>query len=60
MKKLSGRLTLLGVVLVLSIGFFLPTFPTLYRPLPAWLKQVLPTRGITLGLDLQGGIHLVL
>ena len=60
MKKLGGRLTLLGMVLVLSIGFFLPTFPTLYRPLPDWLKQVLPTRGITLGLDLQGGIHLVL
>jgi len=60
MKKLGGRLTLLGMVLVLSIGFFLPTFPPLYRPLPDWLKQVLPTRGITLGLDLQGGIHLVL
>src|SRR5438105_3326036 len=60
MKKLSGRLTLLGVVLVLSIGFLLPSFPPLYDPLPDWLKKVLPTRGIALGLDLQGGIHLVL
>src|SRR5437867_5918021 len=60
MKKLSGRLTLLVVVLVLSIGFLLPSFPPLYDPLPDWLKKVLPTRGIALGLDLQGGIHLVL
>src|SRR5438132_10135105 len=60
MKKLGGRLTLLGVVLVLSIGFLLPSFPPLYDPLPDWLKKVLPTRGIALGLDLQGGIHLVL
>ena len=60
MKKLSGRLTLLVVVLVLSIGFLLPSFPPLYDPLPDLLKKVLPTRGIALGLDLQGGIHLVL
>src|SRR5213594_246426 len=60
MKKLGGRLTLLGVVLVLSVGFFLPSFPPLYDPIPDWLKKVLPTRGIALGLDLQGGIHLVL
>ncbi len=60
MKRLGGRLTLLGVVLVLSIAFFLPSYPPLYNSLPDWLKKVLPTRGIALGLDLQGGIHLVL
>ncbi len=28
--------------------------------MPSWLKTVLPNKGITLGLDLQGGIHMVL
>jgi len=60
MKRVGGRLLLLGVVVVLSIVFFLPSYPALYGRLPAWAKSVLPNKGITLGLDLQGGIHLVL
>lgn len=60
MKKVGGRFALLGLVLILSIAFFLPSVPRLYQPLPDWLKKVLPSKGITLGLDLQGGIHLVL
>lgn len=60
MKKVGGRFALLGIVLVLSVAFFLPSYPRLYQALPDWSKKVLPTKGITLGLDLQGGIHLVL
>lgn len=60
MKKVGGRFALLGLVMVLSIAFFLPSYPALYRSLPTWLKKVLPSKGISLGLDLQGGIHLVL
>jgi len=60
MKKVGGRFALLGLVLILSVAFFLPSVPGLYQPLPDWLKKVLPSKGITLGLDLQGGIHLVL
>ncbi|WP_447973386.1 protein translocase subunit SecD [Nitrospira sp. Kam-Ns4a] len=60
MKKVGGRFALLGVVVILSIAFFLPSYPALYRSLPGWLKKVLPSKGIALGLDLQGGIHLVL
>ncbi len=60
MKKVRGRLILLSVVLILSIVFFLPSYPRLYQSLPSWMKRVLPDKGITLGLDLQGGIHLVL
>ncbi|HXF93837.1 MAG TPA: protein translocase subunit SecD [Nitrospiraceae bacterium] len=60
MKKVSGRLALLAFVLVMSFIFFLPSYQPLYRQLPDWLKTVLPNKGITLGLDLQGGIHLVL
>ena len=60
MKKVGGRFALLGVVVILSIAFFLPSYPALFRSLPDWLKKVLPSKGITLGLDLQGGIHLVM
>ena len=28
--------------------------------MPGWAKSVLPNKGITLGLDLQGGIHMVM
>jgi len=51
---------LVGFVVILSIIFFIPSVPALYQHLPGWLKSVLPNKGITLGLDLQGGIHLVL
>jgi preprotein translocase subunit SecD len=60
MKKVGGRLLALAVVVVGSIVFFLPSYQPLYKELPKWLRSVLPDKGITLGLDLQGGIHLVL
>jgi len=60
MKKVGGRFALVGLVIVVSLVFFIPSVPALYQPLPEWLKSVLPNKGITLGLDLQGGIHLVL
>jgi preprotein translocase subunit SecD len=60
MKKVGGRFALVSLVIVVSLVFFIPSVPALYQPLPSWLKAVLPNKGITLGLDLQGGIHLVL
>jgi preprotein translocase subunit SecD len=60
MKKVGGRLLALAAVVVGSIVFFLPSYQPLYKELPKWLRSVLPDKGITLGLDLQGGIHLVL
>ena len=60
MKKISGRLTLLVLVLLVSVLCFLPSYSSLYQALPGWAKSVLPNKGITLGLDLQGGIHLVM
>ncbi|MGH7217044.1 MAG: protein translocase subunit SecD [Nitrospiraceae bacterium] len=60
MKKVGGRLTLLALMVVMSVIFFLPSYPPLYQALPDWLKRVMPNKGITLGLDLQGGIHLVM
>ncbi|MBI5855672.1 MAG: protein translocase subunit SecD [Nitrospirae bacterium] len=60
MKKVGGRIALLGAVVLLSLAFFIPSYSGLYGSLPDWLKRVFPNKGITLGLDLQGGIHLVL
>ncbi len=60
MKKVSGRLSLLVLVMTVSVACFLPSYQPVYHALPAWAKAVLPNKGITLGLDLQGGIHMVL
>ncbi|MGH7183238.1 MAG: protein translocase subunit SecD, partial [Nitrospiraceae bacterium] len=60
MKKVGGRLALLVLVVMASLIFFIPSYQPFYQALPGWLKQVVPSKGITLGLDLQGGIHLVM
>ncbi|HLZ33336.1 MAG TPA: protein translocase subunit SecD [Nitrospira sp.] len=60
MKKVSGRLTLLVLVMLVSVVCFLPSYQPFYQALPGWAKAVLPNKGITLGLDLQGGIHMVM
>ena len=60
MKKVRGRLLLLLLVVVISVFFFVPSFPDVHQALPAWTKSFLPNKGISLGLDLQGGIHLVM
>lgn len=60
MKKVGGRFALLGLVVVLSVVFFLPSYKPLYQALPEGLRKILPDKGITLGLDLQGGIHMVM
>jgi preprotein translocase subunit SecD len=60
MKKVGGRLTLLLLVILLSAVWFIPSYQPLYQALPGWVKTVLPNKGITLGLDLQGGIHMVM
>ena len=60
MKKVGGRLWLLALVIVGSCVSFLPSYQPVYQALPGWLKGILPEKGIALGLDLQGGIHLVM
>ena len=60
MKKVAGRLWLLALVMVASVVSFLPTYQPVFQSLPVWAKTILPNKGITLGLDLQGGIHMVM
>ncbi len=58
-KGIRGRLTFILLTVFVSILFFLPSTP-LYSKLPSWWGRIFPSKGITLGLDLQGGMHLVL
>jgi preprotein translocase subunit SecD len=56
-KNLKWRFVLTGVVLCAALIYLVPTLtPTL----PGWWEKYLPTDKIHLGLDLQGGIHLIL
>ncbi len=55
--KLGYRLILLAALMVGSIVYLTPT---LVRPLPAGWPSFFPQEPIQLGLDLQGGIHLIL
>ncbi|MEW6418808.1 MAG: protein translocase subunit SecD [Nitrospirota bacterium] len=57
-KKILWRLILIGVTLVLAVVFFLPNTPA-FQYMPEWWQKNMPNKGIILGLDLQGGLHLV-
>lgn len=57
-KKVLWRLVLISSTVVLAIIFFLPN-TLLFQYMPEWWKKNMPHKGIVLGLDLQGGLHLV-
>ncbi len=57
-KNILWRFILIGLTVVLALVFFLPNTP-LFQYMPGWWKNNMPDKGITLGLDLQGGVHLV-
>ncbi|MGW8161714.1 MAG: protein translocase subunit SecD, partial [Desulfobulbales bacterium] len=50
----------IGMVAVLIIFSVLAIIPSFYPQAPSWWKKYLAPEGLKLGLDLQGGIHLVL
>jgi len=54
---LKWKFSLLAVLVVFSVLAVIPSF---YPSVPAWWKKYLAPQGVKLGLDLQGGIHLVL
>lgn len=58
-KGIKGRVILIGFTVLISILFFLPS-TRYFSYLPGWWGSIFPNKGINLGLDLQGGIHLVL
>ena len=56
-QSVLTRATLFGIAILAAIIYLVPTF---VNPLPSWWSSFLPTDRINLGLDLQGGSHLVL
>jgi len=57
LKNLKWRVVLVVVVLLGGLVYLTPTFTS---TLPPWWSKVLPKEKIHLGLDLQGGMHLIL
>jgi len=57
-KKVLWKVILISVFLILAVVFFLPDTPA-FRYMPNWWMENMPNKGIVLGLDLQGGLHLV-
>ncbi len=55
--KVSYRVALVAVLMVVAVVYLTPT---LVQPLPAGWPSFFPREPIRLGLDLQGGIHLIL
>jgi len=58
-REVKGRFLFILTTIMLSVLFLLPSTP-LYSVLPAWWGTIFPDKGITLGLDLRGGMHLIL
>lgn len=56
-KSLGWRAGIAALLIVLALVYLTPS---LSRDLPTWWSTVLPQERINLGLDLQGGMHLVL
>jgi len=58
MKNIRWKVALIIGTVILAFVFFLPNTPA-FKYMPGWWQENMPNRGIALGLDLQGGIHLV-
>ncbi|HEB68193.1 MAG TPA: protein translocase subunit SecD [Desulfobulbus sp.] len=50
----------LGLLITLILFAFMILVPSFYPGAPSWWKKYLAPGGLKLGLDLQGGMHLVL
>lgn len=48
------------LLLALTLFGLFASVPSFYRSAPDWLKNLFPTSGMRLGLDLQGGMQLLL
>lgn len=57
-KKILWKLILINFTVLLAFIFFLPNTP-IFSHMPEWWQKNMPNKGIVLGLDLQGGLHLL-
>ena len=56
-NSLKWKGGLLAAIVLFALVTLLPSF---YKDMPDWWKRYLAPKGLQLGLDLQGGMHLVL
>jgi preprotein translocase subunit SecD len=56
-RNLKWRLILYGAIALFAIILLMPTVTS---QLPQWWTKIFPSEKIRLGLDLQGGMHLIL
>jgi preprotein translocase subunit SecD len=56
-KNLSWRGLIIAIFIVIALIYLVPSMP---GGMPQWWSGVLPQEKIHLGLDLQGGMHLIL
>lgn len=56
-KHIRNRFVILALLVAASLVFSVPTFTS---SLPSWWHKVFPSSGMRLGLDLQGGMYLIL
>jgi preprotein translocase subunit SecD len=56
-KKLGWRAAIIAFFIVMALLYLTPSFST---DVPPWWSSFLPQEKIHLGLDLQGGVHLIL
>ncbi len=57
-KGVLWRIAIIAVTVIIAVVFFLPNTPA-FQSMPDWWKKNMPNKGIVMGLDLQGGLHLV-
>ena len=57
-RNTRGWLIAIGLISLLSVVLLAPTF--VGDSLPSWWQKIFPERGVRLGLDLRGGIFLLL
>ena len=57
-KSIFWRFLFIGIAVVAAVIFSLPN-TSLFKSMPEWWQKNMPNKGIVLGLDLQGGLHLV-
>ncbi len=57
-KSIFWRFLFIGIAIVAAVVFSLPNTP-IFKSMPEWWQKNMPNKGIVLGLDLQGGLHLV-
>lgn len=55
-KSLKWKVALIGFVIAVAFIYLVPTFGLM----PLWWEDNLPSEKISLGLDLQGGMHLLM